>query len=427
MTIEDIALQMTPGIGVKGAVHLLGVFGSARDIFAAAPDELAGEAGLREEIAREIVRRRGFAAAEKELEHCRRNGIAAIASTDPEYPPLLREIPDYPHVLYIKGDTAALSARCLSMVGTRNATPYGQTMCNRLVEGLAAQVPGLCIVSGLAFGIDVAAHRAALAAEVPTVAVLANPLPEVTPAQHTAVARDILDHGGALVTELHSQTRQNGTAYIARNRIIAGLSAGCIIVESPDSGGSLVTAHCADDYDRSVMAVPGRATDRMSAGTNHLIRNRKAQLVLTADDIVRELMWDLGAEPATLRPKPATPQLTPDEAGLLGCFRTDDPLSHETLSELSGLDPGELATLLVGLELAGAVRQLPGNRYMKLICDLPIHIRICTPPNSTRTARRPSHVRPTPGWRECCSRRSTPKAMNGCSGCAAATRSGASR
>lgn len=175
MTIEDIALQMTPGIGVKGAVHLLGVFGSARDIFAAAPDELAGEAGLREEIAREIVRRRGFAAAEKELEHCRRNGIAAIASTDPEYPPLLREIPDYPHVLYIKGDTAALSARCLSMVGTRNATPYGQTMCNRLVEGLAAQVPGLCIVSGLAFGIDVAAHRAALAAGVPTVAVLANP------------------------------------------------------------------------------------------------------------------------------------------------------------------------------------------------------------------------------------------------------------
>ena len=298
MTIEDIALQMTPGIGVKGAVHLLGVFGSARDIFAAAPDELAGEAGLREEIAREIVRRRGFAAAEKELEHCRRNGIAAIASTDPEYPPLLREIPDYPHVLYIKGDTAALSARCLSMVGTRNATPYGQTMCNRLVEGLAAQGPGLCIVSGLAFGIDVAAHRAALAAGVPTVAVLANPLPEVTPAQHTAVARDILDHGGALVTELHSQTRQNGTAYIARNRIIAGLSAGCIVVESPDSGGSLVTAHCADDYDRSVMAVPGRATDRMSAGTNHLIRNRKAQLVLTADDIVRELMWDLGAEPA---------------------------------------------------------------------------------------------------------------------------------
>ncbi len=121
----------------------------------------------------------------------------------------------------------------------------------------------------------------------------------------------------------------------------------------------------ADGYDRSVMAVPGRATDGMSSGTNHLIRNRKAQLVMTADDIVRELMWDLGPEPAAFREKPSTPELTPDEAGLLGCFRTDDPLAVETLAELSGLEPGELAALLVGLELAGAVRQLPGNRYMK--------------------------------------------------------------
>ena len=367
MTIEDIALQMTPGIGVKGAVHLLGVFSSARNIFAAAPDELASEAGLREETAREIVRRRGFAAAEKELEHCRRNGIAAIASTDPEYPPLLREIPDYPHVLYIKGDTAALSARCLSMVGTRNATPYGQTMCNRLVEGLAAQVPGLCIVSGLAFGIDVAAHRAALAAEVPTVAVLANALPGVTPAQHAGVARDILAHGGALVTELHSQSKQNGNFYLARNRIIAGLSAGCIVVESPGNGGSLVTAHQADGYNRTVMAVPGRATDRTSDGTNHLIRNRLAQLVLSAGDVIDALMWDLGTDPATLRAEVPTPELTKDEAGLLACFRTSDPLSVEELDALTGLGAGELATLLIGLELSGAVRQLPGNRYMKTL------------------------------------------------------------
>ena len=231
MTIEDIALQMTPGIGVKGAVHLLGIFGDARGIFAAAPEELATKAALREDIIRNIVHRKGFAAAEKELGYCRRNSIVAIASTDPEFPALLREIPDYPHVIYLKGNAAALSARCVAMVGTRRATPYGQTMCNRLVEGLAAQVPGLCIVSGLAFGIDVAAHRAALAAGVRTVAVLANPLPGVMPAQHTAVARDILDHGGALVTELHSQTRQNGTAYLARNRIIAGLGAGCVVVE----------------------------------------------------------------------------------------------------------------------------------------------------------------------------------------------------
>lgn len=366
MTLEAIALQFTPGIGVKGAVHLLETFGDAQRIFAATAGELIERAELRSELAQQIVRRKGFAAAEKELLYCRRNGITAIASTDPEYPPLLRETPDYPAVLYVKGDPGVLRTRCLSMVGTREATPYGQTMCNRLVEELAARVPHLVVVSGLAFGIDVAAHRAALAAGVPTVAVLANPLPGVTPAQHTDVARDMLAHGGALVSELHSQSKQNGNFYLARNRIIAALGVGCVVVESPAGGGSLVTAHHADDYHRTLMAVPGRATDPRSAGPNHLIRTQKALAVCTAEDIIRALGWDLEPEPATLRREVPTPQLTPDEAGLLGCFRTDEPLAVETLHELTGLDPGRMAALLLGLEMAGAVRQLPGNRYLKI-------------------------------------------------------------
>lgn len=365
MVLEDIALTMTPGIGVKGAAHLLACFGDARTIFAASEEELVRRAEMRPDIARNIVQRKGFAAAEHELDHCGRHGIRAVASTDPEYPALLREIPDRPHVLYVQGDVRALGARCLAVVGTREATTYGTDMCGRLVEGLARRVPGLCIVSGLAFGIDVAAHRAALDTGIPTVAVLANPLPGVTPAQHARVAHDMLDHGGALVTELTSQARQKGTFYVARNRIIAGLGAGCLVVESPDSGGSLLTAHCADSYHRSVMAVPGRATDRASQGTNHLIRNRKAQLILTADDILDELMWDFGANPATLAPEPPTPELTPEERALLGCFPAADPVSAEALAAASGFDPGMLATLLVGLELAGAVRQLPGNRYVK--------------------------------------------------------------
>ncbi len=366
MTIEDIALQMTPGIGVKGAVHLLETFGDARRIFAASEDELVGKARLRPETARQLLRRQGFNPAAREIEYCRRNNIRIIASTDSEYPPLLREMPDYPHVIYLMGNPQVLKTRCISMVGTRQATPYGQSMCNRLVEGLAERIPGLCIVSGLAFGIDVAAHRAALAAEVPTIAVLANALPGITPVQHAGVARDILAHGGALVSELHSQSKQNGNFYLARNRIIAGLSAGCIIVESPDSGGSLVTAHCADAYNRTVMAVPGRVTDRSSAGTNHLIRNRKAQLVMSADDIIRELMWDLDEDPAAFQPQTPTPELTPDEQRLLECFPSSDPLPLETLAQQCGMNPGELAALLIGLELSGAIRQLPGNRYMKL-------------------------------------------------------------
>ena len=243
MTIEDIALQMTPGIGVKGAVHLLECFGTAAQIFEATEAELIGHAELRPEPARQIVRHTGFSAAEKELKYCRKHNIAAIASTDPDYPALLREIPDYPHVIYVMGDPKILAARTLSIVGTREATPYGQTMCHKLVERLSERVPRLVVVSGLAFGIDAAAHRAALAAQIPTVAVLPCPLPGIMPTQHSALARDMLDHGGALVTELHSQTRQNGTAYTARNRIIAALSAGTWVVESPESGGSLLTAH----------------------------------------------------------------------------------------------------------------------------------------------------------------------------------------
>ena len=367
MTLEDIALQMTPGIGVKGAAHLLEVFGDARRIFAASHDELAGAARLRPEPLRAILQRKGFPAAERELLYCRRNGIRPIASTDPEYPPLLRDIPDPPHVIYLRGELRALRMRCLSVVGTRTATPYGETMCHALIERLAERVDELSIVSGLAFGIAAAAHRAALACRVPTVAVVANPLPGVTPTQHAGLARDILEQGGALLTELHSQTRQNGSLFLARNRIIAALSAGTLVVESPASGGSLFTAHCADGYNRTVMALPGRVTDRMSAGTNFLIRNQKAQMILTADDIITELQWENAAPQRDTRTEtPGDRRLTPDERGLLGCFRTDDPLSLETLGELSGLDPGELATLLVGLELSGAVRQLPGNRYMKL-------------------------------------------------------------
>lgn len=367
MTLEDIALTMTPSIGVKGAVHLLEVFGDAHRIFAASEQELVTRAELRPDTARQIVRRTAFGAAEREMEFCARHGIQAVASTDGEYPCLLHEIPDYPHVLYIKGNAEALSGHCVSMVGTREATPYGQRMCIELVRGLSERLPDVCIVSGLAFGIDVACHRAALASGVKTVTVLPNSLPDVLPTQHTAVGRDILDAGGALVSELHSQVKQKGTFYLARNRIIAALGAGTVVVESPCAGGSLMTAHCADSYNRSVMAVPGRAVDLASRGTNLLIRNRKAQLVLSADDILEELMWDLELPEAGRRSAQKMPELTADEAGLLACFRSSDPESVESLGVLCGLGAGELSVLLLGLEMAGAVRQLPGNRYVKLI------------------------------------------------------------
>lgn len=368
MEVEDIALTLTPGIGAKGAAHLLGRFGTARRIFAASRDELVEGAQLREELARRILKREGFSAAEREAVYCRRNGIVPVASTDEAYPVLLRETPDYPHVLYISGEVSVLRRTTLTMVGTRRMSCYGRQMAERLVGELADRAPGTVVVSGLAFGIDTACHRAALAFGLPTVGVIASVLPSVTPAQHAAVARDMIERGGAVVSELHSQSRQNGSFYLARNRILAGMSGGTVVVESPLGGGSMATARMADGYDRTVMAVPGRATDAMSAGVNALIRDRKAQLVLSGEDIVREMMWDVTRPHELVSGVPAVvAEFTREEREVLGCFpAAGECVSVERLAERSGLAVGELSALLLGLEMAGAIRQLPGNRYVRL-------------------------------------------------------------
>lgn len=370
MSIDDIALTLIPGLGVRGTVHLLERYGTAEALFAASEESLATEGEVRSaEVIRAIRRKAGHAQAAEELRRCARCGIRPVASTDDEYPPLLRDTPDYPHVLYVAGDPAALTRRTLTMVGTRRATPYGTLACDRLVRELSERIEGLVVASGLAFGIDAACHRAALQYDVPTVAVVANPLPEVTPAQHTALARDIVARGGAIVSELHSRTRQNGSLYLARNRILAGMSAGTVVVESPGRGGALHTARCADGYGRTVMAVPGRITDPASAGTNALICNRQAAAVASGDDIARELAWEFGLPPQARRPAPEGPAPTPEERALLRCFPAGEPLSVERLQEASGLTAGELACRLIALELAGVIRQLPGGRYQRIFFE----------------------------------------------------------
>lgn len=366
MAIEDLALVMTPGLGVKGVVHLLACFGSAEALFAASETELREVGRIRSDAIRHLLNRTGFPAARREEEYCLRHGIRPIASTDEAYPPLLREINDYPHILYTLGDPKVLQQPMLTMVGTREYTPYGERACRYLIEGLAERIPDLVIVSGLAFGIDAVCHRLALEYGLKTVAVVANTLPEVMPTQHRHLAREIVERGGAILSELPSSAKQKGDFYVPRNRILAALSEGTVLIESPASGGSLLTAQFADGYNRVVMALPGRVGDRTAIGPNRLIRNRKAQMILSAEDIVQELMWDTRAIASKPLHKEEPSPLTRDEEGLLACFRSDDPLSLAELQELSSLDSATLSALLLGLELAGVIRILPGNRYEKL-------------------------------------------------------------
>ncbi|MFI3277474.1 MAG: DNA-processing protein DprA [Rikenellaceae bacterium] len=370
-TIEDIALCMTPGLGTQGAAHLIECFSSAKNIFSASQSELSHFAKLSTNVAKKIVNKEGFSAAEREIKHCQRYDITPISVCDALYPPLLLEAGDRPHVIYVKGNTNILTSKALSIVGTRKLTPYGERACNSIVENLASRVKKFVVVSGLAFGADAAAHRAALGYDVPTIAVLPNSLPGVTPAQNTALARDIVDSGGALVSELHSQTKNNGQLYLSRNRIIAAFSALTLLVESPLRGGSMATARMAHDYARIVGALPGRITDSMSRGCNMLIRDGVAQAITSGEDIIREMMWDIEEgllnEPTPRRASRPQIELSADERGLLCCFRGDDPLHISTLQELSALSAGELSSLLVTLEIAGAIRVLPGNLYERLI------------------------------------------------------------
>lgn len=365
MPLKDIALTFVPNLGAKGAVHLLESFGSAEAIYSASERELVVRASLREDLARSIASGAGLREAEKELRYCHQNGLSILTSTDERYPRLLREIPDYPAVLYVRGRIEALQRRMVSFVGTRKISAYGQRMSDELVRGVHELVPDVAIVSGLAFGVDGAAHRAALAVGATTVAVVANPLPHVTPASHENLAADIVAHGGAIVSELNSQTKQNGRFYIPRNRIIAALSAGTVVVESGESGGSLSTAAFADGYNRSVMAVPGRVSDSGSRGCNLLIRNRKAQLVLSGRDIVSELMWEFGVEQPVETTVVESP-LSEEEQRFLEFFDSD-PLTIDQLQLRSGMPMGELSYMLMSLELSGAIQPLAGKRYEKII------------------------------------------------------------
>ena len=368
MTIEDIALLYVQGLGARGVAHLVDHYGSAEAVYAAPVGSLVADAGLRQDIAESIARGSGIPLARREVEYCRKQGIYMVAATDKDYPKLLYEIVDRPHILFVKGNIEALSEPTLSMVGTREMSPSGLHVTNKLIEGLAAAVDKFTIVSGIAYGVDAACHRAALAHNIPSVAVLANALPEVNPTPHRELAEEILKRGGALVSELSSQSRQNGKHFIARNRIIAGLSMGVVVIESPASGGSLHTADLADGYGRAVMAVPGRVTDSTSFGTNNLIRSGKARLVMTAQDLICDMDWERYCfnTSATEVEESEVEEFTPQESALLELFNSVAQPEMAQLLDATGMSIGELMMILMDLELRGVIRTLPGQRYERI-------------------------------------------------------------
>lgn len=360
-TLADIALAMELGLHPQLIIHLIDRYGSAEALFAASASDLIGQAQLKPPIAQSLARRKFHAAAEQELRWAQRNGIHILTPACDDYPPLLRECPDRPHILYVRGDPGVLQAPMLAMVGTRKINSYGLYVAGKLVQELAADHPEATIVSGLAFGVDVACHRAALAHGLRTIAVMATPIHQIYPSVHADIAEEIVARGGALITELSSTTSGSRMAFLQRNRIVAGMSAGTIVVQSPDRGGSMVTASLADGYDRPLLAPPGPLNDPKCAGTNALLRTLKARIVCSGTDIARELGWQAIASQPT--PTATRPDLRGDQQRIYDAICASPRLHVEELEATLTLPSQQLLQTLLELEFAGYVRALPGNRY----------------------------------------------------------------
>lgn len=360
--VSQIALSMIPGLGPTSCRKLLDAY-PGQDIFSLPPNELKLAFGSHHQPLEAILSKATHARAEEELEFCEHNGIKVLFCTDAEYPTRLNreETQDCPVVLYVLGAANLNAERMLSVVGTRRATSQGRDTTDRLVEQL--QYLDLPIVSGLAYGIDTAAHTAALQHELPTVAVLGHGLDRIYPSSNRPLAKRILEQGGALVTEYPNGTAINPRYFPARNRIIAAMSDATLVVEASDKGGALITAAIAAGYHREVFAVPGRLTDTYSRGTNTLIATQRAQMVRDADDIADYMGWPRRQAGLSDSQTSLLPQLSSDEQRLYGLLKQGRQLSIDELVGLSGFPMPRVASILFNLEMQKVVRVLPGHLY----------------------------------------------------------------
>ncbi|TFH48231.1 MAG: DNA-protecting protein DprA, partial [Bacteroidia bacterium] len=359
--VHRIALGMIPGVGDITARKLVSYTGSLEAVFNESHRSLTRIPGVGGSLAKAVSGRTYLEAAEREAEFIAKHNIRVYFYLDDDYPYRLRQCEDSPVTFYYKGSADLNAPRILSVVGTRNATRRGRETCQKIMAGLALHFPDIVIVSGLAYGIDIAAHNAAMSNGLATVAVLGHGLKTIYPSLHTGVARSMVANGG-LVTDFPSDILPERNNFIKRNRIIAGLADATLIIESGIKGGALITADIAASYNRDVMAVPGRTDDQWSAGCNALIKCNKAALVERHEDIEYLLGW----KPATLAApsqKAIFPEMTENEKKVFETIREQGGQTIDQLALTLEIPVYRLSTTLLQMELAGLITPCPGNLY----------------------------------------------------------------
>ena len=307
--------------------------------------------------------------AEREMEFIEKNGINLIYLGDEAYPCRLAECDDAPLVLHSMGNADLNARHIVSIVGTRHASEYGKELCANFVADLAKFVPGTLIVSGLAYGIDVCAHRAALNAGLPTVGVLAHGLDRIYPSVHRSTAKSMLEQGG-LLSEFMSGTEPFKQFFVQRNRIVAGMSDATVVVESASKGGSLITASIAQSYSRDCFAFPGRVNDQYSCGCNELVSRNKAALITSAWDFVEAMNWEVATKKKSADELQTElfPELTPEENAVITALRADsDGMQVNQLVVRLNIPINKLLPLLFEMEMKGYVKAVAGGCYRAMM------------------------------------------------------------
>lgn len=355
---------MIPKVGSINAKKLIAYCGGIDAVFKQSKKSLLKIPGIGEGVASEVANNKVLDRAEQEIEFIEKYGIKPFFYLDSDYPERLRQCDDGPIMLFVKSKQEINFNRekFISIVGTRKATDYGKQICSDLIAGLSQKGYNPVIVSGLAYGIDIAAHKTALNNDLQTIAVLGHGLDTIYPIMHRNVAKEIVETG-ALVTDFPSNTKFDRNNFIKRNRIIAGLTDATIVIESASEGGALITADLANSYNREVFAVPGYVGAKYSEGCNQLIKANKAALIETADDIEFLLGW----EPISINRAPKQivlfSELTEEEQRIVDLLKNVDHESIDIISIKLQIPVAKVSSMLLNLEFAGVVKSKPGKIF----------------------------------------------------------------
>ncbi len=357
-----IGISLIPGIGSINAKNLIAYTGGVEAVFREKKRNLLKVPGIGEHLAEQIINHKVLEKADKEIEFINRYNIGYHFYLDENYPARLKNCEDSPIILFYKGDVDFNQAKVISIVGTRNATDYGKECCNKLLDDIKSHNHKVIVVSGLAYGIDICAHRAALKNGFETIAVLGHGLASLYPAVHKNTAKEITKQG-ALVTDFISDSVIDRNNFIKRNRIIAGLADVTIVIESAIKGGALITADIAGSYNRDVMAFPGRINDQYSTGCNWLIRTNKASLIEGVNDLEYILGWDSPLKTSIPKQTELFVDISNEEQMIVNMLRETGEFPIDLLSMRVNMPVSKVSALLLNLEFAGIIRSLPGKVY----------------------------------------------------------------